>query len=99
MTTSVFSPRTVSRDRVGVYLPSQSWRTAPAFELSRAKALQLQADGQAEFVNKGRAIQLKSFNVLSARSKQLGSCKTCGAGSFHTICFRCRRDEIVFRGK
>jgi hypothetical protein len=82
-----------------VYLPNQSWRTVPSFELSRTKALQLRAEGQAEFVNKGSAIQLKSFKVPNIRSKQLGSCRTCGGGSFYTICLRCRLDEIVFGRK
>jgi hypothetical protein len=96
MITRVSNPHGIAQERVGVYLPNQSWRAVPSFSVSRERARRLRDEGQADFINKGRAIQLKTFRVPNARSKQLGSCRTCGGGSFHTICPRCRLDEIVF---
>jgi hypothetical protein len=84
MTVRVSSPRSASC-MVGVYLPSQSWQTAPAFSVSREEARRWRDEGQAEFGSKGRSIRLTNFKVPQPRSKQLGICKTCGGGSFHTI--------------
>src|SRR5438046_1569681 len=94
MSIRVSNSDTRTQGRVGVFTPSQSWNSSPSFTVTREIAREWRDLGLAEFINKGRGIQLKSVRL--PRQRRLTPCRTCGGWSFQTICHRCRVDERVF---